>query len=108
MKTPEQYSKWLKKIKKEIDYASTDEQAFEIEIANYLMMYNIYQSIKDGGGGYRDCLMYNTLLSKHLKFLSSYGLTGDAKLKNKILKKRIDDTDAQPEKKDMLDNFLLD
>ena len=108
MKTPEQYNKWLKKIKKEIDYTITDEQSFDIEQANYFMMYNIYQSIKNGGGGYRDCLLYNTLLNKHLKFLNSYGLTGETKLKNKYLKKKVDSTCTPIEKKDALDNFLFE
>jgi len=107
MKTPDKYKKWLMKIKKSIDYSDTDEQAFEIEVANYLMMYNLYQLIKDGGGGYRDCLMYNTLLSKHLKFLDTFGLNGSAKLKNKYLKKKVDDVGVVTDPKDQLDRFLL-
>ena len=106
MKTPEKYSKWLKKIKKSIDYSDTDEQAFEIEIANYLMMYNIYEKIKDGGGGYRDCLLYNTLIGKHLKFLDNFGLNGTSKLKNKYLKKKVEDVGVTPDNKDQLDKFL--
>ena len=109
MKTPEQYTKWLKKIKKEIEYTITDEASFELEISNYQLMFNVYNKMmQDIDNSLEYATMYNQLLSKHMKFLENYGLNGNAKLRNKYWKKKVDSLEVIPDTKDKLDNFLLD
>jgi len=107
MKTPVQYEKWLKKIKKEIDYDIKDEASFDVHLCNYQLMYSIFNKIKDNPTDKNGQQLYQftTLQSQHIKFLEVYGLTGKAKLQTKILKKRIDEVKTDP-KKDNDDDFL--
>ena len=111
MKTPKQYASWLKKIKKEIDYSITDEQSFEVEMLNYELLYKIYQKMNaDIDNSIEYATMLNQLTSKHYKFLDNFGLNGNAKLRNKYLKKKVEKLDQDKiaiEQKDELDNFLL-
>ena len=114
MKTPERYAEWLEKIKKEVDYCATDEQAFEAELSNYELLYGIHQKmIEDITNCLMYATMYNQLNNTHRKFLSNYGLNGEAKLRNIYLKKKNEKIDAEmkqekPVELDKLDNFLLD
>jgi len=110
MKEPDKYEKWLKKIKKEIEYTILDEQSFELEIANYQLMYQVYSKMmSDVNNSLMYATMYNQLVSKHLKFLELYGLSQNAKLRNKYWKKKVDKLDSETpvETKDDLDKFLL-
>lgn len=109
MKTPNKYNKWLESIKLEIDYNITDEASFEIEKANYKLLYDVYKKMsKDVDYALDYATMYNQLLGKHMKFLENYGLNGNAKLKNQYLKNKVKCADSNAEEKDELDIFKSD
>lgn len=107
MKHPDAYKKWLTKIKKKIDYDITDEESFELELSNYKLLFEVYKIMSNDIEISLDyATLYNQLLGKHMKFLENYGLNGNAKLKNKYLKKKVESAESVVEEKDVLDNFL--
>jgi hypothetical protein len=113
MKTPEQYERWLKKVRKEkeIEYTLTDESAFEMENNNYNLLYHLYKKMNDN---IEDNLLpnisaYNQLMRLHNKFLEAYGFGGYDKLKNKYMKRKIKSFEKEKtDDSDALDNFLCD